>query len=110
MSLRNTIATLSVTAAINVAPASDAMHVPILCKHWRESHAVAGALVGLGVTSFLEHQTSIGPVGRTLVGIGSALVLGYAKEALIDKHARYKEVTPWGIGAAAACISFEFRW
>ncbi len=90
---------------------SDALHVPILVKYHQESHAVAGALTGLGVDYVLEHSTRMNRPLRFVVSVASALALGAVKEYCIDKHPNNKEIGPWGLGAAAALtISFSVRF
>ncbi len=86
---------------------SDAMHVPLLVAHPYESHAAAGAIVGLATDALLRGHTSRGK--RLLIAVGTALVIGTAKEYLVDHHARAWEIPPWGLGAAAA-LSFRYSF
>lgn len=93
----------------SVVQASDALHVPLLVKYHQESHAVAGALVGLGTEAVFHNRLGFWP--RLAIGVGTALAVGTFKEYVIDKHPRNKEIGPWGVGAAAAVtLSYTFRW
>ncbi len=94
----------------SVASASDVMHVPLLCKHWKESHAVAGSLVGLGMDAYLKEVSPLRPIPRALIAIGTALLVGTFKEHCVDHHPRNREIFPWAAGAACACIGFEIRF
>jgi hypothetical protein len=91
--------------------ASDALHIPLLVKHHQESHAVAGALVGLGMDWYLKEVTPLRPIPRAAIAIGTALLVGTFKEHVMDRHPRNKEIGPWGVGAAAAlALEYTIRW
>lgn len=81
----------------------DFMHIPLLVKYHQESHAAAGALVGLGLNEYLkDNMPTLKPIPRFVVCVATCLVLGYGKEHVADHHARNKEIPPWGWGCAAA--------
>lgn len=86
---------------------SDLMHIPLAVRYNYESHAVAGALTALAVDGLLEGRTSKGK--RLCIAVASALALGSAKEYLLDQHPHNREISPWGIGAAAA-LSVRFAF
>ena len=83
------------------------MHVPLLMRYNYESHAVAGALVGLGSDYLMDGHFS--QITRLTVSVGAALLLGAVKEYLLDKHPNNREIAPWGLGAAAS-LSFKYSF
>lgn len=87
--------------------AADAMHVPLLVKYHQESHFTAGFLTGMGTDYLLTKCGVENKPIRFASSVGFALGLGTAKEYLIDKHPRNKEIGPWGIGAA---VGVSIRW
>ncbi len=89
--------------------ASDLMHVPLLCRHWRESHAAAGAIVGAGMEWLMDGQ-DIHPVGKFIFATAAATLVGAGKEALLDKRAKGNEIVPWTLGAAAVSIAWSVKW
>lgn len=83
------------------------MHIPVLVKYNYESHALAGAIIGiivaLGIGHHLPRIAILGIAG------GAALIFGAAKEYVLDINARPREISPWGLGAAAAvAVRFAF--
>lgn len=89
--------------------ASDLLHVPLLVRHWPESHFAAGALVGLGMQYAMRHE-DIHPVGKFILATLTAGAVGMVKEAFIDKHPRAKEIPPWILGSACVSLAWEIKW
>jgi hypothetical protein len=85
-----------------------AYNVPYLVAHPYESHAAAGAVVGLALDEFLKRRQCSQPV-RLCTCVLTALAIGTAKEYMVDLHARNWEIAPWGVGAAAA-LSFRYSF
>lgn len=90
------------------ATASDLMHVPILVHHSNASHAVAGALVAVGASYFMDRDTPF--PRRVATNVGLALMAGTFKEFVLDQHPHVRQIAPWGLGAAVVSIAYEVRW
>lgn len=91
------------------APAADLLHEPIAVHYNYESHALAGAVVGIAVEEILRKETPLNRIERLVTAAVAALAIGAGKEYLLDIHARPREIPPWGCGAAAA-ISFRYAF
>ena len=96
-SLRSTVVALCLTATAMMALDDGP---DFLVDYDRESHLIAGALVAWGIEEVLDDRPWY---IRWPVAIGTAWLLGYAKEQLYDTHPDSRDSNEWALGAALTC-------
>lgn len=85
----------------------DHTHDSIFFKYDKESHAAGGAIIG--ITLGLVLQGHLPHWAILSVAVIAAILVGTHKEYFLDKNPDNRDISFWGLGAAAALsVLFSF--